>query len=808
MRIPGSRAAALAVILPLLWGLVGCAAGSAAAPATPAPATAGRAAAPTAPVDTVRDDGFITTLRVGDQLHFQIPDSILDRDILLISQISGAPENFSPFQNAGSNVAEQVVRWQRMGDRVLLRMVSFTNVAADSLPIARSVAANTFQPVIRAFDVERDPAGSVVVDVTSLFETDIEAIGAIAPRQRAQYGVRRLDPARTFIDSAKSFPLNVEIRHTLTYEATNPPSQVRTNTISVQMAQSFVLLPAEPMRHRFHDPRVGWFTVNQVDFGSQEYKADTRSLIRRWRLEPSDPAAYARGELVEPVEPIVFYLDPGTPDEWAPWIRQGVEDWQGAFESAGFRNAIQVRDVPSPEEDPDFSPEDVRFNMVRYTANLTRNATGPSVSDPRSGEIIASDIIWYHNHLRSYRNRLMVETGAANPAARSLRMDMDYIGEAVRQVIAHEIGHALGLPHNMIASSALPVDSLRSPSYTERYGVSATIMDYARQNYVAQPGDGVTRFIRGIGPYDHYAIEWGYRVIPGARTPEDERPILDDWIREHAGDPMYAFGQQGYNLDPRNQTEDVGSDPVRASTYGIQNLKRVLPQLPSWTATPGRDFTDLEELYGELVGSWSRYIGHVVTLVGGVHMTILASDQDGLPYEPVEADRQREAVAFLRREVFETPSWLNDPAVLTRIEASGAVDRIRRLQTQRLNQLLDRDRMTRMQEAELIQGVDDPYTVPEFLEDVREGIWGELAAARSIDPYRRNLQRAHVERLATLMEAGEEDGPPDEASAMARAELAALLPSIRTAAGSTRFDTAGRAHLRDLQARIEALLEG
>ncbi|TVP45642.1 MAG: DUF5117 domain-containing protein, partial [Gemmatimonadales bacterium] len=552
-------ATAMAVLFPVLMpGLWGCGTGAAAPPGpAPAPSSdatpAATSAADAAPA-TESQPGLFTLHLPGDRLHFELPDSIFGRDILLISQIAGSPENFSAFLNSGTNVAEQVVRWERRGDRVLLRTVTFSNVAADSLPIARSVAANTFAPVIRSFSVEREVDGGVVIDVTGLFETDVEAIAALQGGQRNQYGVRRLDPTRTFIDSARSFPLNVEIRHTLTYEASSPPSQARTGTISVQMAQSFVLLPAEPMRHRFHDPRVGWFTVNQVDFGSPEYKADTRRLIRRWRLEPSDAAAYARGELVEPVQPIVFYLDPGTPDEWAPYIRQGVEDWQPAFEGAGFRNAIVVRDIPTPDEDPDFSPEDVRYNMVRYTANMTRNAVGPSVSDPRSGEIIASDINWYHNHLRSYRNRLMIETGAANPAGRSLRMDIDYIGEAVRQVIAHEIGHALGLPHNMIASSAFPVDSLRSPTFTAENGVAASVMDYARQNYVAQPGDGVERFIRGIGPYDHYSVAWGYRVIPDAATPDEERATLDRWIRDRADDPRYWFGQQGYNLDPRNQT--------------------------------------------------------------------------------------------------------------------------------------------------------------------------------------------------------------------------------------------------------------
>lgn len=823
MPMTNSRkwAAAPAVLLPILASglMTGCGtAPAAAAPAPqPTPATSpagggGGGGAARASADTVRDEGLFTTLRTGQKLLFQIPDSILGRDILLISQIAGSPENFSAFLNAGTNVAEQVVRWERSGGRVLLRTVSFSNVAADTLPIALSVAANTFAPVIRSFTPEGNPSGGVLIDVTSLFETDVEAIGAIAPQQRNQFAVRRLDPARTFIDSARAFPLNVEVRHTLTYESNNPPSQARTGTISVQMAQSFVLLPAEPMRHRFHDPRVGWFTVNQVDFGSQEYKADTRRLIRRWRLEPSDPAAYARGELVEPVKPIVYYLDPGTPEEWAPYILRGVEDWQSVFESAGFRNAIIARRAPTPEEDPDFSPEDVRYNMVRYTANMTRNAVGPSVSDPRSGEIIASDIIWYHNHLRSYRNRLMVETGAANPQGRSLRMDMDYIGDAVRQVIAHEIGHAIGLPHNMISSSALPVDSLRSPTYTDRWGVSTTIMDYARQNYVAQPGDGVRRFIRGLGPYDHYSVEWGYRVIPGAATPEEERPVLDSWVRAREGDPVYAYAPQNYNMDPRNQTEDIGDDPVRASGFGIANLKRVAPELPAWTASPGLDYTELEELHGELVSSWNRYIGHVLTNIGGVHVTLKASDQEGAVYEPVAAPQQREAMRFLARELFETPTWLNDPGTLSRIEPTGAMERIRRLQVQRLNQLLNSGRMTRMQEAELTAqaqgrtGTAAVYPVTEFLGDVRNAVWGELQAARNIDPYRRNLQRAHVERLVALVEP--ENGSADEASALARAELAALLPAVRTAAARSGIDAVTRAHLQDQAARIGKLLEG
>ena len=784
------------------------------------------------PPRAVTDSGGITVHQVDDRWFFEVPDSLRGRDFLLVSRIAGVPQNFGGFTSAGTSVEEQVVRWERHGNTVLLRSVSFTAVADDSLPIALSVASNNVGPILGAFPIQafgKDSA-SYVLDVTDFFAGDTPGIAGLSPAQRRQYQVRRLDPARSYVSAIRAFPLNLEARHTQTFDAGEPPSEPRTGTISLEMRQSLVLLPKEPMRPRYADQRAGFSAVSRVNYGLDEYKAATQRFIRRWRLEPKDPAAYARGELVEPVKPIVYYIDPATPAKWRKYVKQGVEDWQKPFEAAGFKNAILAKDPPSRAEDPAWDPEDIRYSVVRWAASLVRNAVGPSTADPRTGEIIESDITWYHNHLRSYRNRLMIETGAANPAARTLDLDEAFLGETLRKVITHEVGHAIGLPHNMAASSLYPVDSLRSPAFVKRYGISATIMDYARQNYVAQPGDGLepNDFIRKLGPFDDFIINWGYRVLPGAATPEDERATLNRWLTESAGPLRYRYVPQALsNIDPRAQTEDVGGDPVGASRYAEANLRRVVPNLTAWTTQSGEDYEDLEELYGEALSMWGLYMGHVVTVIGGVQVDFKTADEDGAVYTPVARERQRAALRFLSEQAFRTPAWMAPDDILARIgPPTGATSLVAR-QTSVMTQLLDARRLLRLTEP------GSPYSGEEYLRDLRVAVWGASSADTSVrlDANRRALQRVYLERLEALITPPQPPtpgaggaaqgpaGPPpspllgpinvqrSDLPALARRELRAIQAQARAAATAAPAGVL-RAHWQDVVDRVDDILEG
>jgi hypothetical protein len=758
------------------------------------------------------DEGLFTTHFVGEKLYFEIPLNMLEKDMLLVSRIAGVPAGFGGgYVNAGSKANEQVVRWSKRGDYIDMKVISFENESDEGSPIYQSVAANNFFPILFSSKIAayNDDKTSAVIEVSDLFKEEVAAINGVSPSLKKRYKVKKLDKSRSYITAANAFPENIEVKHVMTYEAEEPPERDQAGTITMLMNQSMILLPEEKMQPRLADHRVGWFTTRKYNYNSEELKSDDYRIINRWQLVPKDIEAYKRGELVEPVKPIVWYLDPATPEKWRPYFKQGIEDWNVAFEAAGFKNAVIAKDPPTKEEDPGFSPEDVRYSVVRYVASTTRNAMGPSVTDPRTGEIIESDIIWYHNHLRSYRNRYMIEAGAQLESARTLNTSEEEIGEMMRMVIAHEVGHALGLPHNMKASSAYATDSLRSPEFTQKYGLTPSIMDYARVNYVAQPGDEGVRYIRMMGPYDLYAINWGYRYIPEANSPEDEKPVLSEWILEKAGDPAYEFGNGYGGIDPQSQRESLGDDQVKASEYGLANLKKVVPNLVAWTSKDNADYSELTEVYRELTNMWRGYVSHVVANVGGVYETRKTADQEGTVYTHVPEEKQEAAIEFLNRHAFSTPDWLLDKELLARIEPTGAIERVQNLQSRALNDLLDEDRLQRMITNEQVNG-REAYTAVEMMNDLRKGIFEELYRSQEVNAYRRNIQRAYVDAAAGYVQNLKKEESDEVAStdviALMRGDLEQLRRDLRARRNRTN-DQLSIYHWNDLIARIDAALD-
>ena len=745
--------------------------------------------------DAVTSEGLFDTHMIGDDLFYEIPMEFLDREMLLLTRIAKTPDGAG---YGGSKTNTSTVRWEKRDDRILLRLVGYDNFAADSTAIYTAVQNSNFEPIIMAFDIEvmSEDSSAVVIDVTELFTSDVALIG-LQKRRRSTYGVRRVDSDRTFILRATAFPQNIEVRRILTYDATDSPSNEQSNTLSMEMAHSMLLLPDDPMEPRLCDERVGFFSTTQTDYGLDEQRAVNTCYVTRWRLEPSDPEAFARGELVDPVSPIVYYIDPATPEKWVPYLKQGVEDWQVAFEEAGFSNAIVARDAPN---DPDWSPEDARYSVIRYLASDVQNASGPHVHDPRTGEILESDIQWYHNVMNLLRNWFFVQTAAVNDQARSVKFEDQVMGELIRFVSAHEVGHTIGLQHNMQASFSYSVEQLRTRFVCEM-GVASSIMDYARFNYVAQPGDD-TCLMPLVGPYDKFAIEWGYRpYLDNDR--HTEMDFLRKFVADKQEDPIYLFSSPT-GSDPSALTEAIGDDAMRASDYGVQNLKRIIDQLVDWTFEDGEDYSQLEELYNNVISQWSRYTGHVVANVGGVIRTRKRQGQDGVPYSAVEYAKQSAAIEYLNRQVFETPQWLLDPDILNRIQGSGATDLIQSRQRSALDQILNVDRMKRLIEQDFFGPSSNTYSLREMLNDLREGIWSEVYQNRSTDTFRRSVQRAYIDRLEMLM--SDEDATGSDVASHVLNELELIMDAIIQVQDRMSHDET-RIHLRESMFRIERLIK-
>ena len=701
--------------------------------------------------DAVSDKGLFDVHKIKDKYYFEINDSLIGREMLMVTRIAKTAAGIG---FGGGKQNTQVLRWQKKDSKILLRVVSHNVVANDSLPVSEAVVNSNFEPILHSFKTLSYGKNSSVIDVTKLFTDDVKPLGFPQSRRKS-YKISSLDSKRSFIESIKSYPINIEVRHVKTYRSSDPPSNSSVGAVSLEMNNSMILLPKTPMKRRYFDQRVGWFARSQVDYGLDVQESKSLKYLDRWRLEvkKEDIDKFKKGELVIPKKQIVYYIDRATPVKWRKYLKQGIEDWQVAFEEAGFKNAIIAKDPPTKEEDPEWSPEDVRYSVVRYLASPIPNANGPHVSDPRSGEILESDINWYHNVMTLLRNWFFVQTAAINEKARGVAFDDEVMGRLIRFVSAHEVGHTIGLPHNMGSSSAYPVDSLRSASFTKKYGTAPSIMDYARFNYIAQPEDEGVSLMPDIGVYDKHAVKWGYRPIPDAKTAKDEKKTLDKWIRDNENSLMHRFGSAG--IDPSSQTEDLGDDAVKASEYGILNLKRIIPNLNKWTSEDGKDYSDLQTMYGQVLSQFNRYMGHVSSNIGGVYQYYKTYDQEGPVYTHVKKSHQIKCMNFLQTQLFKTPTWMIDKNILNKIEFAGNVNRIRATQSRTLNSILDFGKMARLIENEAINGAK-AYTLSEMMSDLKKGIWEELYTNKPIDVYRRNLQLAYIDRINYIM--NEEQG--------------------------------------------------
>lgn len=766
--------------------------------------------------------GFLTVHKVDNNYFFEIPDSMLNRDILIVNRISKAPTSRqkSRVGYPGDILGSKVIRFENKDNkRILVREYSYRERSENKDGMFQSVRNSNTQPIVANFGIETIKKDSLtrnyVINV-SVFLQKENPLFSFDADSKEYIGLLNMVGEGTYIDTLKAFPKNIEISTTVTYQSKKGMSNVgflETGSpripLTYELNSSMVLLPEVPMKARLFDPRVGYFTVGYTDFDSNPQGIEYKKLITRWRLEPKDEAAYLRGELVEPKKPIVIYIDPATPKKWVPYLIQGVNDWQVAFEKAGFKNAIYALEAPT--DDPSWSLEDARHSAIVYKPSDIPNASGPHINDPRTGEILETHINWYHNVMSLLRDWYMIQAGTIDEAARKMQLDDELMGQLIRFVSSHEVGHTLGLRHNFGSSHTVPVEKLRDKAWVEANGHTPSIMDYARFNYVAQPEDGITRagIFPRIGIYDKWSIEWGYRWLPQFQTPEDEVAFSNQSIIEKLKtDVRYTFGTESDPNDPRNQSEDLGDDSMLASLYGIKNLKRIVPQILTWSYEPNKSYAGAGEIYSGVVSQFNRYLGHVTKNVAGIYSNSITVEQtDEIAREFVPANIQKRAIAFLNEQLFTTPEWLIDRQLMEKAKILP-VNVICSLQSGVLARLINKNTLDKMSENEILNG-KKAYTSAQMFNDLKKVIWSNLGQS---DIYKRNMQKAYVENLINLLDkkgnadknASGKRPAYSEAPAIAHGQLTELKRLATSAASVTSGTVKG--HYQNLITLIDNAL--
>ena len=766
--------------------------------------------------------GFLTVHKVDNNYFFEIPDSMLNRDILIVNRISKAPTSRqkSRVGYPGDILGSKVIRFENKDNkRILVREYSYRERSENKDGMFQSVRNSNTQPIVANFGIETIKKDSLtrnyVINV-SVFLQKENPLFSFDADSKEYIGLLNMVGEGTYIDTLKAFPKNIEISTTVTYQSKKGMSNVgflETGSpripLTYELNSSMVLLPEVPMKARLFDPRVGYFTVGYTDFDSNPQGIEYKKLITRWRLEPKDEAAYLRGELVEPKKPIIIYIDPATPKKWVPYLIQGVNDWQVAFEKAGFKNAIYALEAPT--DDPSWSLEDARHSAIVYKPSDIPNASGPHINDPRTGEILETHINWYHNVMSLLRDWYMIQAGTIDEAARKMQLDDELMGQLIRFVSSHEVGHTLGLRHNFGSSHTVPVEKLRDKAWVEANGHTPSIMDYARFNYVAQPEDGITRagIFPRIGIYDKWSIEWGYRWLPQFQTPEDEVAFSNQSIIEKLKtDVRYTFGTESDPNDPRNQSEDLGDDSMLASLYGIKNLKRIVPQILTWSYEPNKSYAGAGEIYSGVVSQFNRYLGHVTKNVAGIYSNSITVEQtDEIAREFVPANIQKRAIAFLNEQLFTTPEWLIDRQLMEKAKILP-VNVICSLQSGVLARLINKNTLDKMSENEILNG-KKAYTSAQMFNDLKKVIWSNLGQS---DIYKRNMQKAYVENLINLLDkkgnadknASGKRPAYSEAPAIAHGQLTELKRLVTSAASMTSGTAKG--HYQNLITLIDNAL--